>query len=157
MLDVSGVAHLFGGEAGLIADAQARFARARLTLRAGLADTPRAAAALARFGREAIAADGLDEKAFAKRFHDLPVEALGIAPALAADLRRAGLKRIGDLALRPRAPIAARFGADLIARLDELHGPSRPSIPPRFAAARFPAPSGVSPARSSIWRRSRRR
>ena len=45
-------------------------------------------------------------------FHDMPVAALGIAPAIAADLSRAGLKRIGDLALRPRSPIAARFGAD---------------------------------------------
>ena len=62
MLDVSGVAHLFGGEAGLVADAEARFARARLTLRAGLADTPRAAAALARFGREKIAPPGSKAK-----------------------------------------------------------------------------------------------
>ncbi|MDE3174885.1 MAG: DNA polymerase Y family protein [Pseudomonadota bacterium] len=134
MLDVAGVAHLFGGEAGLIADAESRFARARLTLRAGLADTPRAAAALARFGRLACAPAGLEGKAFAKLFHDMPVAALGIAPALTGELSRAGLKRIGDLALRPRAPIAARFGADLIARLDELHGASRPSISPRFAA-----------------------
>ncbi len=139
MLDVAGVAHLFGGEGGLIADTQARFARARLTLGVGLADTPRAAAALARFGRVACAPAGLEDKAFAKLFHDLPVAALGIAPALAAELSRAGLKRIGDLALRPRAPIAARFGADLIARLDELHGASRPSISPRFAAPDFVA------------------
>ena len=139
MLDVSGVAHLFGGEAGLIADAQARFARARLTLRAGLADTPAAARALARYGRESIAPTGLEGKAFARTFHDMPAAALGIAPALAADLSRAGLKRVGDLALRPRAPIAARFGADLMARLDELHGASRPSINPRFAAPDFVA------------------
>ncbi len=35
MLDVSGVAHLFGGEAGLLADAEARFARARLDVEGG--------------------------------------------------------------------------------------------------------------------------
>jgi len=134
MLDVSGVAHLFGGEAGLIADAEARFVRARLTLKAGLADTPRAASALARFARQSVAPAGLEGKAFAKLFHDLPVAALGVAPTLSAELSRAGLRRIGDLALRPRGPIAARFGADLIARLDELHGLSRPSISPRFAA-----------------------
>jgi protein ImuB len=139
MLDVSGVAHLFGGEAGLLADAQARFARARLTLKAGLADTPRAASALARFSRERIAPAGLEGKAFNKLFHDLPTAALGIPPTLAADLARAGLRRVGDLAMRPRAPIAARFGADLIARLDELHGLTRPSIAPRFAAPDFVA------------------
>ena len=134
MLDISGVAHLFGGEAGLLADVEARFARARLTLRAGLADSPRAASALARFSRQPVAPAGLEGKAFARVFHDLPVAALGVAPALCGELARAGLKRIGDLALRPRGPIAARFGADLIARLDELHGLSRPSISPRFAA-----------------------
>jgi protein ImuB len=137
MLDVSGVAHLFGGEAGLVEDAQARFARARFTLKAGLADTPRAAAALARFGRQAIAPAGLEGRALAKMFHDMPTLALGIATELAADLARAGLRRVGDLALRPRAPIAARFGADLIARLDELHGLSRPSIRPRFPPPDF--------------------
>ena len=139
MLDVSGVAHLFGGEAGLLADVQARFARARLTLRVGLADTPGAARALARFGRESVAPAGLAGKAFNRLFHDLPVAALGIAPALAADLARAGLRRIGDLAMRPRAPIAARFGAPLLARLDELHGLTRPSIEPRFPAPDFVA------------------
>ena len=76
----------------------------------------------------------------------MPVAALGIAPALAGELTRAGLRRIGDLALRPRGPIAARFGADLLARLDELHGASRPSISPRFpppeclAERRFASP-----------------
>jgi protein ImuB len=139
MLDVSGVAHLFGGEAGLLADAEARFARVRLTLKAGLADSPQAARALARFGRQAIVPAGLEGKAFARVFHDMPVAALGIAPALAADLARAGLRRVGDLALRPRAPIAARFGADLIARLDELHGATRASISPRFSAPDFAA------------------
>jgi protein ImuB len=139
MLDVSGVAHLFGGEAGLLADAQARFAHARLTLKAGLADTPGAARALARFGRESVAPAGLEGRAFNKLFHDLPVVALGIAPALAADLARAGLRRVGDLAMRPRAPIAARFGPELMARLDELHGLTRPSIEPRFPAPDFVA------------------
>ena len=146
MLDVSGVAHLFGGEEGLIADAEARFSRARLTLRAGLADTPRAAGALARFAQTKIAPAGLEGKVFAKTFHDMPVAALGIAPTLAGELTRAGLRRIGDLAMRPRGPIAARFGADLLARLDELHGASRPSISPRFpppeclAERRFASP-----------------
>ncbi len=132
MLDVAGVAHLFGGEEGLVGDAETRFSQLGFVLRCGLADNPRAAAALARHGASPIAPSGLAGKAFAKTFHDMPVIALGLAPEVAADLSRAGLKRIGDLALRPRAPIAARFGADVIARLDELCGLTRPSISPRF-------------------------
>ena len=134
MLDVSGVAHLFGGEAGLLADAEARFARARLTLSAGLADSP------ARLRRSPASAASRSPPPASKARLSRGSSTIcrsrrwAIAPALAGELARAGLKRIGDLALRPRAPIAARFGADLIARLDELHGLSRSSISPRFAA-----------------------
>ena len=139
MLDVSGVAHLFGGEAGLVADVEMRFSQLGLALRCGLADVPRAAAAQARFGGAPIVPPGLEGRAFAKAFHDMPVAALGLASEVAADLTRAGLKRIGDLALRPRAPIAARFGPDVISRLDELQGLARPSISPRFAPPDFAA------------------
>ena len=41
----------------------------------------------------------------------MPIAALGLSEKTAADMARAGLKRIGDAALRPRAPIAARFGS----------------------------------------------
>ena len=67
----------------------------------------------------------------------MPVAALGIAAEIVADMARAGLRRIGDLAMRPRAPIAARFGADVIARLDALNGLARDAISPRFAAPDF--------------------
>ena len=49
MLDITGVAHLFGGEQGLVADVQARFAALGLTVRVAAAPTPAAAWALARF------------------------------------------------------------------------------------------------------------
>jgi protein ImuB len=70
-------------------------------------------------------------------FHDMPAAALGIPKETAADMARAGLRRIGDLAMRPRAPIAARFGSDVIARLDALHGAARDAISPRFAPPDF--------------------
>ena len=49
-IDVTGVAHLYGGEAALVRDLCARLSRFGLTVRAGLADTLGAAHALARFG-----------------------------------------------------------------------------------------------------------
>ena len=133
MLDVSGVAHLFGGEEGLIGDMAARFARLGLSLSQGLADYPLAAFALARHGRLIIAPPGLEGKAFARLFHDMPLTALALSEKTVADMARAGLKRVGDLAMRPRAPIAARFGATVIDRLDALHGLSRDALSPRFA------------------------
>ena len=137
MLDVSGVAHLFGDEEGLVADIEARLSRQGFTLALGLADSPRAAWALARFSARRIAPAGLAGAGFAKLFHDMPVAALGLEAAICADLARAGLRRVGDLALRPRAPIAARFGANVIARLDALNGEERGAISPRFAPPEF--------------------
>jgi protein ImuB len=49
MLDVTGVAHLFGGEAALLADMTAKFRRLGFTAKLGLAGTAPAAWALARY------------------------------------------------------------------------------------------------------------
>jgi protein ImuB len=152
MLDVSGVAHLFGGEDGLVAEVEARLSRSGLTVAPGLADSPRAAWALARFSHRRVAPAGLAGKDFARLYHDMPAAALGLDAEICADLARAGLRRIGDLAMRPRAPIAARFGADVIARLDALAGEQRGAISPRFSAPdlslerRFASPIATSEA-----------
>jgi protein ImuB len=137
MLDISGVAHLFGGEEALIEDCRDRLAAQGFTVAAGVGGNPLAAWALARFSRVKIAPDPLSDKAFAKLFHDLPLAALGLDDKTVADLARAGLRRIGDIALRPRAPIAARFGPMPIARLDALKGLERSSIAPRFRPPDF--------------------
>ncbi len=137
MLDISGVAHLFGAEEGLIEDCRARLAAQGVSVAAGIGGNPRAAWALARFSRVKIAPEPLSDKAFAKLFHDLPLAALGLDEATVADMARAGLRRIGDLAMRPRAPIAARFGSASVARLDALKGLERSSIMPRFAPPDF--------------------
>ncbi len=137
MLDISGVTHLFGGEAALIEDCRARLAAQGFTVAAGVGGNPRAAWALARFSQTKIASEPLSDKAFARLFHDLPLAALGLDEKTVADMARAGLRRIGDIALRPRAPIAARFGSVPIARLDALKGLERSSIKPRFAPPDF--------------------
>ncbi len=139
MLDISGVAHLFGGEAGLVEDCRARLAAQGIAARAGVAGNPRAAFALARFSAQTIAPETLSDKAFAKLFHDLPLAALGLDAKTVADMARAGLRRIGDVAFRPRAPITARFGALPVARLDEVRGATRVSIAPRFPPPDFVA------------------
>ena len=137
MLDISGVAHLFGGEQALMDDCVGRLAALGITAAAGVAGNPRASWALARFSAQKIAPEALSDKAFAKLFHDLPLAALGLDETTVADMARAGLKRIGDIALRPRAPITARFGALPMARLDALKGLERASIAPRFAPPDF--------------------
>jgi protein ImuB len=137
MLDISGVAHLFEGEAALIEDCRARLASQGITVFIGAAGNPRAAWALARFSRVKTTSEPLSDKAFAKLFHDLPLAALGLNETTIADMARAGLRRIGDIALRPRAPITARFGSVPMARLDALKGLERSPIAPRFRPPDF--------------------
>ncbi|MBN8940734.1 MAG: DNA polymerase Y family protein [Rhizobiales bacterium] len=141
-LDVTGCAHLFGGEAALRTDLGARLAGIAVQGRASIAGTPEAARALARFGRLAIVAPGGEAAAV----EPLPVAALGLPAETVLALSRAGLKTIGDLAARPSAPLAARFGAALTAQLGRVLGlediritPRRP-VPACIVERRFAEP-----------------
>ncbi len=118
-LDVTGVAHLFGGEAALVEDVQRRFAALGLTSRVAIAATPGAAWALARYGRKTLTlplrgslplpragegwGEGLDLLA------PLPVAALRLSPEAVRTLERLGFKTIGALAGVPRRALARRF------------------------------------------------
>lgn len=71
LLDLTGCAHLFGGEAGVLAQVSEECADLGLTVQAGLADTVGAAWALARYaGRRAApqrSGDAIDQEAYATR------------------------------------------------------------------------------------------
>ncbi|NIJ41107.1 protein ImuB [Parvibaculum indicum] len=131
LLDISGCAHLFGGEAALLDEMAARLGRFGFGLRAAIASTPGAAWALARYGREApsVLPAGEEKRALA----GLPVRGLRLDRGVADGLSRLGLKRIGDLYDKPRAPLTARFGPVPARRLDEALGrapePISPSLP----------------------------
>ncbi len=132
MLDVTGCAHLFGGEAGLVRAAHRRAGLIGLEIRSALASTSQAARALARFGAGGLFEAGQDRQAVRR----LPITALELPQRETQALQRAGLKRIADLDDRPRAPLAARFGADFPARLARVLGdediritPHRPPPP----------------------------
>ncbi|MEH7830532.1 Y-family DNA polymerase [Gemmobacter denitrificans] len=117
MADISGVPHLFGGEAALRDDLQARLERAGLQACSAIAPTRGAAHALARHGGGIVAEGRLVEGIGA-----LPVTALRIDHATAEGLARMGLTRIADLAHLPRAPLSRRFGPGLVMRLDQALG-----------------------------------
>ena len=117
MADISGVPHLFGGEADLLADLHARLERAGLQAVSAIAGTRGAAHALARHGG-GIVADGR----LAEGIGHLPVTALRVDHDTAEGLSRMGLMRIADLIPLPRAPLARRFGPGLVLRLDQALG-----------------------------------
>jgi protein ImuB len=149
-LDISGVAHLFGGEEALADDVRARFAEMGLTARVAIAPTAAAAWALARFhpsprrGEGRVRGIDLDEYArspsprSASQSRPLPagerelelalsplhVSALRLDPDTVRTLERLGLKTIGALAALPRLALARRFrGAeDVVDALDRACG-----------------------------------
>lgn len=137
VLDVTGSDHLFGGEAGMLADMRASAARTGLTLRLGLGATRGAAWAFAHYGEDAPALTAL------------PLAALRLNPATVTALQRLGLRVIGDLAHAPRAPLARRFGAELMLRLDQALGQAPEAIspevePPHYGLrVSFPDPIGL--------------
>jgi protein ImuB len=130
-LDLSGVAHLFGGERLMCERILAFLGRLGFTARIAVAGTTGAAHALARFGskRLILCPAGREADAIAA----MPLAALRLdAPALGA-ARRLGLERVGELINMPRAPLQRRCGSDLLLRLDQALGrapePFDPIVP----------------------------
>jgi len=117
VLDISGAAHLLGGEALMLADMRQRLAHIGLSVRIGLGDTRGAAWALAHYG-EGVALRGAALAALGP----LPVAALRLDEATVTALLRLGLRTIGALESAARAPLARRFGPDLLMRLDQALG-----------------------------------
>lgn len=117
MLDITGCTHLWGGEAALRHALSTRIEALGFTVRSAIAPTPDAARALARFGGGNV--------------RGLPLAALEVEEETRTALRRAGFRTIGELADLPRAPLAARFGKELVALLDRLMARQDPHITPQ--------------------------
>ncbi len=128
ILDITGCAHLFGGERALKKAVWSRFKRLGFHLRAAVAVTPDMARALARHARSPRRGATLEEIVRA-----LPIAALGAPEETRVALSRAGLKVVGDLADRPSLPLAARFTEDLTLRLRRVLGREHAPITPRRA------------------------
>lgn len=137
LVDVTAVAHLFGGETRLLADVRGAFAARRVVIRAALAPTAGAAWALSHYGPEnaILAAD--DD--VAARLANLPVAALRLDDDVLKVLRRLGLKRLSELATIGRDALQRRFrnrkspAANPLIRMDQLFGhvpePLLPVVP----------------------------
>lgn len=127
-LDVTGCAHLFGGEEALLAHLTRRLGRLGFSARVAMADTPGAAWAWARHGAKTPL---IVERGQRDALAPLPVAALRLRPEIAATLSGLGLRRIGDLYGIPRAGLAARFGRAVAHRLDQALGHEAEPILPR--------------------------
>lgn len=128
ILDTTGCDHLLGGEGGLAADAERRLRRLGMTVRLAYAPTPEGARALARH-------NGAPAKDELSAIHRLPVAALELDERATLALRRAGLKTVGEVARRPLAGIAARFGESAVTAIRRIMGEADSALVPRVAAS----------------------
>jgi protein ImuB len=142
LLDITGCVHLFGGEAAMCRDIVMRLSRQGFSARAAVADTVGAAWAAAHYAPDSIIPKDVVREALAP----LPLAALRLDAETVLGLGQAGLERIAHILDRPRAPLAARFGAHLVRRIDQALGhedePIEPRLPLPLAMAekRFPDP-----------------
>ncbi|TRL33472.1 DNA polymerase Y family protein [Rhizobium straminoryzae] len=134
-LDITGCTHLFGGEAAMLQEILTRLTQMGLAVRGAISSAPGLSWALARFDGNRIVAEDEQEGVLAP----LPVAALRLDDTLVQALHKVGLRQVGDLLEAPRAPLARRFGADLMLRLDQATGADEEPISPRRPVAHLSA------------------
>lgn len=146
VIDLTGSAHLMGGEGLLADDLMHRLAAMGFEARLAVAPTQGAAWALARFAPGPVT---LAEEA-REAIGPLPMAALRLAPETVAALARLGLRQVRDLTRAPRGALARRFGADVMLRLDQANGAlAEPVAAPPVAAPHavrlsLPEPIGLA-------------
>lgn len=129
MLDITGCAHLFGGEQALCRDVVFHLSRQGITAHVSVADTVGAAWAIVQHRAPLVI---VPEGEVKEQLISLPVSALRIDAETVSRLLQAGLKTVGDILDRPRAPLVARFGREVARRVDQALGMEDEPITPRL-------------------------
>jgi len=134
LLDVSGCARTFGGETRLLEQLLGGLERLGFRARGAIAPTFGCAWAAARYGEEraTVVADDGARDAIAH----LPVESLRLTDEALAGLAEVGIERVEHVLGLPRSVLPARFGGELLWRLDQALGHAMEVI----EAVRDPAP-----------------
>ncbi|MEO0883773.1 MAG: DNA polymerase Y family protein [Pseudomonadota bacterium] len=150
MLEITGCAHLHGGEASMANRLHAKLTKDGITARIGVASTPGAASALARGSAAGPGASTwrvLPESETKAGLADLPIATLRLASDIVILLRRFGLTRIGQLYGIDRKALVRRFASRnaveaVCLRLDQALGvkvePLDPIRPAPDHIARLP-------------------
>lgn len=119
VLDISGCAHLWGGERDYLKEIVGRIRERGYDIRMAIADTIGTAWAVARFGKVTpIIESGSQLDALLP----LPPVALRLETATIERLHKLGLKSIGGFASMPRAVLRRRFGDGLLLRMGHAFG-----------------------------------
>jgi protein ImuB len=127
LMDVSGCAHLWGGEREYIKHIISTFKSKGYTVRLAIADTPGAAWAVSRWGKRTplIPVGGHTEALLS-----LPPEALRLDDALIIKLRKLGFTQIKSFIGMPRSVLRRRFGEPFLLRLAQALGTEEEVLTP---------------------------
>ncbi|WP_317132985.1 DNA polymerase Y family protein [Mucilaginibacter rubeus] len=121
LLDISGCAHLWGGEREYLKEVVTRLRSKGYDVRGAMADTPGAAWAVARFGKvKPIILPGEQADALLP----LPPSALRLEPLVIERLQKLGFYTIKTFMGMGRSVLRRRFGPELLLRLDQALGNS---------------------------------
>lgn len=151
LLDITGCQRALGGEEAIVCAALSSLERFGVHAVGVIAPTYSGAAALARYAvRGSTRAGGgvqrephiITDSELRSAIEPLPVAALGIDGPTIAALAEVGIERLGQLIDLPRSVLPARFGDQVLLRLDRMLGrgietiePMRPDTPIRAALA----------------------
>lgn len=119
LLDITGCAHLWGGEEKYLHDIKTRLQKRGYIVRAAIADTPLLAWAVARYGHNPLI---VPPGANIPTLQLLPPEALRLEADVISRLHRLGLHHIKQFMSMPRATLRRRFGTGLLQQLDKALG-----------------------------------
>lgn len=134
-LDITGCAHLFGGEANMLEDVISRFDKMGIHAQGSIAPTPGLAWGLARqYEPQRHANDKaiINWENLEKTISSFPMTALRLPLDMLLALDRVGLKKIKDILHAPRKPLTRRFGPFLLKRLDQFLGQEDEPVCPRL-------------------------
>ena len=127
ILDVSGCAHLWGGDERYLAEIQKRLHDRGYQARLAVADTIGAAWAVARFGQGSnILKSGMHTEALLA----LPPAALRLETETVERLTKLGLREISQFITMPYPTLKRRFGAHFMTRLHQALGQEEEIIQP---------------------------
>ncbi|WP_437221930.1 hypothetical protein SH661x_002544 [Planctomicrobium sp. SH661] len=136
LLDVTGCAEHFGGEQGLTQQVIAFCQERGLQARVGLADSTGTAWAAAHQNTAlspVLCVPSGEQESFLR---PQPVSALRLPAKTLDRLQQVGLRTIGQLLGLPRETLPARFGTELLLRIDQALG----TVPELIQAERRPEP-----------------
>lgn len=135
LLNITGCANLFGGERAMADCIAQELAAKQVDARIGIADTKGAAMAAARYAHkgETIIPAGKTRQHLEK----FPIEALFACDKTTFELKRFGLKSIGDLYPLKSADLMKRFGLGLLRAYEKLLGSASDPLTPAKAQPIF--------------------